>query len=84
MAKSVVRALFAQATSLNLSAKKLKEVPLCISALKSLSVLHLNNNFLTALPAELLSLQHVSLFSFIRHDVVANTLFHPAWRFICN
>ncbi|XP_039676104.1 leucine-rich repeat-containing protein 69 isoform X2 [Perca fluviatilis] len=58
MTESVVRALYGQAASLNLSSKKIKAVPKCVSRLPNLSVLLLNNNSISALPAELLSLQH--------------------------
>ncbi|XP_071356693.1 leucine-rich repeat-containing protein 69 isoform X2 [Trachinotus anak] len=61
MAESVVRALYAKATSLNLSSKKIKDVPTSVSAIRNLSVLLLNNNAITALPAELLCLRQVSL-----------------------
>uniref|UniRef100_A0A3Q3M7R8 Leucine rich repeat containing 69 n=1 Tax=Mastacembelus armatus TaxID=205130 RepID=A0A3Q3M7R8_9TELE len=61
MAESVVRALYGKSSSLNLSSKKVKDVPKCVSRLTNLSVLLLNNNSISSLPAELLSLQHVSL-----------------------
>lgn len=61
MAESVVRALYGKGTSLNLTSKKIKEVPQCVSRLTNLSVLLLNNNSITALPCELLSLKQVSL-----------------------
>lgn len=60
MAEEVVRALYGGSTSLNLSSKKVREVPQCVSRLSNLSVLLLNNNCITALPVELLSLQQVS------------------------
>lgn len=63
MAKFVIRALQGNATSFNLSSKKLDHVPKSVSRLKHLSTLLLNNNFITTLPEEFLSLQHVSLAS---------------------
>ncbi|KAM9340447.1 uncharacterized protein lrrc69 [Symphorus nematophorus] len=57
MAKSVVRVLYGKGTSLNLASKKINEVPRCVSRLTKLSVLLLNNNSITTLPAELLSLR---------------------------
>ncbi|KAG7500627.1 leucine-rich repeat-containing protein 69 [Solea senegalensis] len=57
---SVVRALYGNSPSLNLSSKKIREVPKCVSRLTKLSVLLLNNNCITSLPAELLSLQHLT------------------------
>ncbi|XP_035039608.2 leucine-rich repeat-containing protein 69 [Hippoglossus stenolepis] len=60
MAEFVVRASYGKATSLNLSSKKLKEVPQCVFSLTSLSVLLLNNNCITALPSQLTSLQHLA------------------------
>ncbi|XP_026202870.1 leucine-rich repeat-containing protein 69 [Anabas testudineus] len=59
MAEAVVRALYGGSTSLNLSSKKVREVPQCVSRLSNLSVLLLNNNCITALPVELLSLQQL-------------------------
>uniref|UniRef100_A0A3B4U621 Leucine rich repeat containing 69 n=1 Tax=Seriola dumerili TaxID=41447 RepID=A0A3B4U621_SERDU len=61
MAESVVRALYGKATSLNLSSKKMKDVPTCISTITNLSVLLLKNNAITTLPAELSNLQHLSV-----------------------
>ncbi|XP_053190616.1 leucine-rich repeat-containing protein 69 [Scomber japonicus] len=60
MAESVIRALYAKSTSLNLSSKKIKNVPKCVSRLTNLSVLLLKNNSITALPVELISLQHLT------------------------
>lgn len=61
--KWVVRALCAGATSLNLNSIHIKQIPKCVSRLTNLSVLLLNNNSITGLPAELLSLHQVSLLS---------------------
>lgn len=61
MTKSVMRALYGKSTSLNLSSRKIKVVPTCISRLTNLKILLLNNNSISSLPAELLALQHVSL-----------------------
>lgn len=61
MAESVIRALYGKRTSLNLTSQKIKEVPQCVYRLTNLSVLLLNNNSITALPRQLLSLTHVSL-----------------------
>uniref|UniRef100_A0A3P8T0U7 Leucine-rich repeat protein SHOC-2 n=1 Tax=Amphiprion percula TaxID=161767 RepID=A0A3P8T0U7_AMPPE len=55
--KSVVRALCGGGTSLNLSSQRIKDVPKCVSRLTKLSVLLLNNNSISRLPAELLSLR---------------------------
>ncbi|XP_034560874.1 leucine-rich repeat-containing protein 69 isoform X2 [Notolabrus celidotus] len=60
MADHVVRAVYAQATSLTLSSKKIKEVPECVFMLTNLSVLRLNNNSICCLPDELSSLQQLS------------------------
>ncbi|XP_042290564.1 leucine-rich repeat-containing protein 69 [Thunnus maccoyii] len=60
MAESVIRALYGRSSSLNLSSKKISNVPKCVSRLTKLSVLLLNNNSITALPVELLSLQHLA------------------------
>lgn len=59
--KWVIRVLYARTTSLNLSSTHIKEVPKCVSRLTNLSVLLLNNNSITGLPTELLSLHQVSL-----------------------
>lgn len=59
--KWVIRVLYAGAASLNLSSTHIKEVPKCVSRLTNLSVLLLNNNSITGLPTELLSLHQVSL-----------------------
>ncbi len=55
-----MRALYGKGTCLKLTSKKISELPACVFRLTNLSVLLLNNNFIAALPAELLSLQHVS------------------------
>ncbi|XP_068189644.1 leucine-rich repeat-containing protein 69 [Antennarius striatus] len=60
MAESVFRVLYGNGTSLNLTSKKIKEVPECISRLTNLSVLLLKNNSITSLPVELLSLKHIT------------------------
>nr|XP_040044913.1 leucine-rich repeat-containing protein 69 [Gasterosteus aculeatus aculeatus] len=60
MTKSVMRALYGKSTSLNLSSRKIKVVPTCISRLTNLKILLLNNNSISSLPAELLALQHLS------------------------
>ncbi len=59
--ESVVRVLYANGTSLNLRSKKINEVPECVSRLTNLSALRLNNNSISALPAALRSLRHVSV-----------------------
>ncbi|KAK2830348.1 hypothetical protein Q5P01_018279 [Channa striata] len=59
MAESVIRALYCRSTSLNLSSKKVRDVPTCVSRLTNLSVLLLNNNSISSLPVELLSLQQL-------------------------
>ncbi len=59
--ESVVRVLYAKGTSLNLRSKKINEVPECVSRLTNLSALRLNNNSISALPAALRSLRHVSV-----------------------
>lgn len=64
MEKSVARVLYGQGTSLNLTSRKIKAVPECVFRIKKLSVLQLNNNSISALPAELRSLRRVSLPSF--------------------
>lgn len=66
MEKSVARVLYGQGTSLNLTSRKIKAVPECVFRIKKLSVLQLNNNSISALPAELRSLRRVSLPSFFR------------------
>ena len=65
MAKLVIRALQGNATSLNLSSKRISEVPTSVSKLKNVNVLLLNNNLITTLPVELLSLQHVSPYTLV-------------------
>ncbi|XP_028255895.1 leucine-rich repeat-containing protein 69 [Parambassis ranga] len=57
---STVRTLCGGATSLNLSSKKINNVPKRVSGLTKLSVLLLNNNSITGLPADLLSLRRLS------------------------
>ncbi|XP_035848714.1 leucine-rich repeat-containing protein 69 isoform X1 [Sander lucioperca] len=69
MTESVVRALYGQAASLNLSSKKINAVPKCVSRLPNLSVLLLNNNSISALPAELLSLQHLAELNLGNNDL---------------
>lgn len=86
MEKSVARVLYGQGTSLNLTSRKIKAVPECVFRIKKLSVLQLNNNSISALPAELLSLRCVSLpsiFSFVcsRAHLSAGTL--PRQLFKC-
>lgn len=56
----VIGALKANSKSFNLSSKKIKHVPKSVSKLTNLSKLQLSNNWLTTLPVELQSLQHVS------------------------
>ncbi|XP_035762435.1 LOW QUALITY PROTEIN: leucine-rich repeat-containing protein 69 [Neolamprologus brichardi] len=58
--KWVIRVLYAGATSLNLSSTHIKKVPKCVSRLTNLSVLLLNNNSITGLPTELLSLHQLA------------------------
>ncbi|XP_029022318.1 leucine-rich repeat-containing protein 69 [Betta splendens] len=60
MAVSAFRALCGKSTSLNLSSRKMKEVPECVYTLTKLSALLLNNNTITALPVQLLALQHLT------------------------
>lgn len=83
MAESVIRALYAKSTSLNLSSKKIKNVPKCVSRLTNLSVLLLKNNSITALPVELISLQHVSLFRLLwKIAKITLKMFYTARRFV--
>ncbi|XP_008305017.1 leucine-rich repeat-containing protein 69 [Stegastes partitus] len=67
--KSVVRALYGGATSLNLSSQKIKDVPECVSRLTKLSVLLLNNNSISGLPAELRSLQRLAELNLGNNDL---------------
>lgn len=61
MAESVVRVLSGKGTSLTLTSRGMKELPVGVSALTNLSALLLNNNSISSLPCELLSLRQVSL-----------------------
>lgn len=69
MAEAVIRLMYGR-TSLNLTSRKLSEVPERVSRLTELSVLLLNNNFISSLPAELLCLQHVSAFGLFAPQLV--------------
>ena len=72
--KPVSRTLYGRTTSLNLNSKKLKTVPKCVSKLTNLSVLLMSYNSITDLPAEIISLQHVSA----RHVFAEN--FTVSWK----
>ncbi|XP_022065368.2 leucine-rich repeat-containing protein 69 [Acanthochromis polyacanthus] len=67
--KSVVRALYGGATSLNLSSQRIKDVPKCVSRLTKLSVLLLNNNSISRLPVELLSLRQLAELNLGNNDL---------------
>uniref|UniRef100_A0A3P8T4N4 Leucine rich repeat containing 69 n=1 Tax=Amphiprion percula TaxID=161767 RepID=A0A3P8T4N4_AMPPE len=66
---SVVRALCGGGTSLNLSSQRIKDVPKCVSRLTKLSVLLLNNNSISRLPAELLSLRQLAELNLGNNDL---------------
>lgn len=80
MAKLLVRVLHGKATSLNLSSKKIDEVARCVGRLTNISVLLLNNNFISTLPAEMLSLQHVSPLCLVGEGKSKDNGFNPCTR----
>lgn len=82
MTESVLIALYRNATSLNLTCKKLKVVPTCVSTIANLSVLLLNNNSICALPAELRALRHVSAHPADGHVPRQRSMFYTPCRFV--
>jgi len=63
---SVIRALKTKSKSLNLSCRKITHLPEVFEKLPWISVLKLNNNYLSSLPSEIMCLQKVSSDTFVQ------------------